>query len=145
MARDVQENGHGHELPERRWEAFEPELLHRGRVLLLTARQRDLRTHQLIEAVQHELDILQKHPGPERVIVDLGTVAHISSAVLGCLLHFAEEQRQQGVIVAFCRLNNEITRALTLMDPKKRLLLCADRQEAARIEPDPGRWWWPFG
>ncbi|MFW5856645.1 MAG: STAS domain-containing protein [Planctomycetota bacterium] len=134
-------------LPDHPWEALEIEVDRRGKWAIVSFREPDLRSHQVQDALRRELDILQERLTVDRVVLDFDRVEHISSAALGMLLHFADELRQaRKAVIAACHLSDDLDRAFDLLNAERVMVLCDSRNEALRAEePEPKRWWWPFG
>jgi anti-anti-sigma regulatory factor len=127
------------------WQILAFEEFGREHRALLTFREADLRQPHKIDLLRSEFDLALERARGSLIVIDFGVVEHVSSAVLGLVLHLAQQARERSIAVVACEMSPEMERALRTLSPGGEVEVCPSRRDAVEAAAPRKRWWWPFG
>ncbi len=90
---------------------FEPSLFRCKRLeetVLIQFLQEMLTDEINVDQLGHELTAVAEQPGWQQIIISLQNVAHITSSVLGKLIHLHRQLKRTGGKMALCELSENV-------------------------------------
>ena len=102
-----------------------------GEILLVYFEDVSIIDEANINELGNELLELLNQPDNEKIVVNLGTIGFMSSAMIGKLILFAKECKSAKVRLRVCNINDNLQQVFDLMNLHKVFLI--DKEESISI------------